>query len=344
MVIEDEPATLRLSTVSDYGKDRVLSTSIWNYVALWMERRKSVPQDALFYWQQAESFYQAAEEVPIESSPLLYYYSFLNSSKALFEAKSRDYSPYHGLTTEDSPPGRTALGGEEVKVKPHGVFQSLYEYDKSARIIKDRTFDLRRIFRNVVSVHHAYNRTYRSDSSQPLFLRLRNHRFCEDDAGSVVLQAVIEAEEFRGQSQGLISHRLRNFLTEDFSIIESQKDKILIQSNQAASSPSPNDLEELNRNLRERIDGIWTGTDSRFYLRKQLADTLPWPQICRLFAGMFYFGRRVRYDPKTVRSLLEHQQNWLVSEFIEVAPIQFLVSVAGELTGDYFSTPYAVGD
>ena len=67
-----------------YGNKTILTNSSWEYVALFLQRQ-STPgaSDALFYWNQAHSFYLASLALPDDARPLTSYYCILNAAKAL---------------------------------------------------------------------------------------------------------------------------------------------------------------------------------------------------------------------------------------------------------------------
>ena len=46
-----------------------------------------------------------------------------------------------------------------------------------------------------------------------------------------------------------------------------------------------------------------------------------------------------RYDPLQLDRLLAGQKNWLLSEFIEMSPSQFIDEIASEITGYQFLVP-----
>src|SRR5207237_9909292 len=77
------------------GARTVLTKSPWEFVSLWLTRNKK-PQ-ALFYWNQASEFARAAAGLPIQSAPLLHYYSFMNATKALLATKGVPFVEAHGV-------------------------------------------------------------------------------------------------------------------------------------------------------------------------------------------------------------------------------------------------------
>ena len=46
-----------------------------------------------------------------------------------------------------------------------------------------------------------------------------------------------------------------------------------------------------------------------------------------------------RYRPLELRSLLSGRENWLVSEFVEASPLQFIDAIASEITGHEMLEP-----
>ena len=73
-----------------YGSKTILTDSCWEYVSLYLNRQ-SIPgaKDALFYWNQAHSFYLASQKLPDSACPLTSYYCILNASKAMLRDMSR---------------------------------------------------------------------------------------------------------------------------------------------------------------------------------------------------------------------------------------------------------------
>lgn len=84
-----------------YGHKNVIADSKWQYVSMKLKRQNDGNgRGALFYWQQAEEFYNATKILPILSKPLTAYYSILNASKAMLISKgvSENSLSSHGVT------------------------------------------------------------------------------------------------------------------------------------------------------------------------------------------------------------------------------------------------------
>lgn len=75
-----------------------MTDSCWEYVALFLKRQSMAgASDALFYWEQAHSFYLASQELPDNARPLTSYYCILNAAKALLRYKGVDDSKLKNL-------------------------------------------------------------------------------------------------------------------------------------------------------------------------------------------------------------------------------------------------------
>jgi len=57
------------------------------------------------------------------------------------------------------------------------------------------------------------------------------------------------------------------------------------------------------------------------------------------FALMHRLSELSRYDPIRLKKHFDCQHNWLISEFINLAPTQFIYAIACEITGQEFKIP-----
>jgi len=58
-----------------------------------------------------------------------------------------------------------------------------------------------------------------------------------------------------------------------------------------------------------------------------------------VLAAMHRLSEICRYQPLQLELFLAGQKNWLLSEFIEMSPIQFIDEMASEITGYQFLVP-----
>ena len=57
------------------------------------------------------------------------------------------------------------------------------------------------------------------------------------------------------------------------------------------------------------------------------------------YAAMHRLSALARYDPMLLGNHLNSRHNWLLAEFISMAPDQFIDEVSSEITGDEFMVP-----
>lgn len=107
-----------------YGSKTILTDSCWEYVSLFLKRQSITgASDALFYWEQAHSFYLASKTLPDSARPLTSYYCILNAAKALLRYK----------------------GIEDKKLKNHGISSVRDESEKTnikeaIRLLREQGF------------------------------------------------------------------------------------------------------------------------------------------------------------------------------------------------------------
>src|SRR5258708_412801 len=148
----------------------VLTNSPWSFVTLWLQRNRS--DHALFYWQQAHEFYKVSVGLPLQSAPLLLYYSFMNAAKALLAAKHVTFNEYHGVRaySRRRSPGRFSIANDGIHIQRQGVLPSLAAYYGETET--SRTHTLQELFFNMVFIHRTYCLTY--TSQREMYLPLAN--------------------------------------------------------------------------------------------------------------------------------------------------------------------------
>jgi hypothetical protein len=87
------------------------------------------------------------------------------------------------------------------------------------------------------------------------------------------------------------------------------------------------------------------GQPPTWYLRRRLnnSDVIDRSTISMTFFAMHRLSELARYDPLKLERLLGTQANWLLTEFIGSAPIQFLDEIATEITGQTLTVPFVRG-
>src|SRR5205823_1779066 len=99
-------------------------------------------------------------------------------------------------------------------------------------------------------------------------------------------------------------------------------------------------LDRLNCQLRKDLQYI-AGAQTLWYLKGIVSGP---PRLNRspltlTLAAMHRLSEICRYRPLELAAFLGGQRNWLLSEFVLMAPEQFLDGIASELTGHQFLLP-----
>lgn len=321
----------------DFGAAKVLSADPWDYVSLWLRRDHS--KEALFYWDQAREFYKASIDLSQISSPLTSYYCFLNATKALLLVKKRKFSDSHGVTGSNKP-GKRSLVSEIVEFKPSGVLAELCNFLGESVNPTDK-FSLYEIFYNLPFLHRAFTLTYKSISE--LFLPIKEPMFVKKDNSSEAWFAAELDHRYK-------SSQIKKVLPPDYEIDEGVEGKCIIRRKKrfkwaARGMDKRGNIQRLmnyHKCVRQDVVPIFAPVNT-WYIRKHLKTTrhISKSQLSLMFSAMHRISELSRYDPITLARHFDNQHNWILTEFLRVAPAQFINHIACEITGKEFVKPYA---
>lgn len=319
------------------GTKTVLTNSPWGFVSLWLKRTQK--DDALFFWNQAREFHQASVGMSLQSSPLLLYYSFMNAVKALLAAKGIAFNPYHGIVanSQRGNGGRISLSNEGVRIKQQGVLPALSTYLGETEVHVTHT--LQELLFNLPFIHRTYCLTY---SSQPdMFIPLTECQYVLD---TQTMHAHLRATLSRDFAHRRFIKRLPATIIADpqgdgIRAVRS-RDEVAVASRSLGSDADRNTIVAFNRRIRADILYI-QGTQALWYIKGRVSGPTRIARfpITLTLAAMHRLSELCRYHPFELASLLAGQKNWLLSEFIQLAPDQFIDEVASEITGHQFLAP-----
>lgn len=335
--IKGKAITLQKAVISpNLGSKNVLTNSRWEFVELFLKREKQ--PEALFYWNQAKQFNNAAIDLSIHASPLLHYYSFMNAAKALLSSKSIIFNPYHGVKANTlSTRRKISLSSEGIKIQTAGVLPSLSQYFNETESSTQHT--LQQIFFNLPYIHRTYCLSYPSQTDA--FIPLTQGQFIKDVASNQTYLSANLSKDFSNKST--IKKLPASLILENDS-----GESWAIRSNAFISVSKPTDLtateiadlSNLHQTLRKDLLYI-NGSHTLWYVKT----TVSGPGIINRFpatltlAAMHRLSELCRYKPVELNAFLESQKNWLISEFIQQSPDQFLDEIASEITGYQFLQP-----
>jgi hypothetical protein len=152
----------------------VLTLKPWTYVTLWLKRCGY--EKAGCYWEQSHQFYRASIGLPLQSAPLLLYYSFLNATKALLSAKREEFIEWHGVKGTKESHSKVVLANQFAQLCNSGVAPSLAKYLGDSEATKIHS--LKDLFFNLAFIHRCYVLTYAS--SREMFCPLEKSFFAFD--------------------------------------------------------------------------------------------------------------------------------------------------------------------
>jgi hypothetical protein len=319
------------------GTRTVLTNSPWGFVALWLKRERK--NDALFFWNQAQEFHEASEGMSLASAPLLHYYCFMNATKALLVAKGITFDPHHGVRASNlrKPGARKSLSNEGVCIGSRGILPALSSYLGERE--PEKTHTMQEVFFNLPYVHRTYCLTY--ENQQDLFIPLLNGEFVLDQA---TMQAYFRAELSNDFAHARYIKRLPASLIGDpqggHSRVIRSSASITLGSKTLRTAEDRDKLIGLSRALRADIQYI-NGSQTLWYAKGKVKGPkrLERYPLALTLAAMHRLSELCRYKPMELASFLDGHKNWLLSEFIQLAPGHFIDELSAEITGHQFLVP-----
>jgi hypothetical protein len=259
--------------------------------------------------------------------------------KALLNSKSFDFAEAHGVSGESTQSRRT-IETETIEIHKRGVLSALSLYLGEQEPARVHT--LSDVLGNLPFIHRAYSLSRRN--SPELFLSLVDPRYvrhptdnkvwwCANlvgrDADHSVLQSLLGRYEIDKGAEGrVVRRRARMKWYPQSGATTSDKAQAVIR------------LQNYHKKIRRDVVLISASKDL-WYMKRKVAAI---PIIDRyeptlIMAAMHRLSELARYDPRGLVKHLEGPNSWLLTEFIELAPAQFMRLIACEITGLEFRTP-----
>jgi hypothetical protein len=321
----------------DFGSESVLSNDPWLFVSLWLKREKK--EKALAFWNQARRFHEASLLMSIEAAPLAAYYCLLNATKTLLLVRSSNHKDIHGVSGDRAEKAKAYLGVEKIKFGTTGVLPALCGYLGESSV--NTEYSLKDLLWNLPFVHRAFRHTY--SSAAELFIPIQNAcyikhsnsseawfqasvvpRYCDDR----ILRHIPKSFEYFGKNDEISIRRKKRFDWVNGKHTRSKQDQAI------------RNLISYHSSIRRLIVPI-TGNSDLWYLKKNLKENpvAERHSLTIIFAAMHRLSELSRYDPNGLERHLNGNSNWLLTEFIQLAPSQFIDQISSEITGLQFWKP-----
>lgn len=333
--ISSKPCELMKSICNPkYGSKTILTDSCWEYVSLFLTRQStSGASDALFYWEQAHSFYLASESLPDSARPLTSYYCILNAAKALLRYKGIDdqHLQNHGISSVRSESNKTNIKEACTAVKGAGVLPQLSRYFEYNFLPEH--YSMADLLYNIPCVHRAYCITF---SKPEIFVPIFNPVFVKKDNSK---EAWLKFEVRGRYANTKALKSIPSKFEHDIGV----QDEYTLRMKKRFSWDIHNSLDErknaLNKYHKKTKSFLYYiyGERKLWYIKKH-NDTNnkleAAPSSVLIFCVFHWLSELVRYNPKLFNKYMKSRQNWLLHEFINNALKQFVDEISCEITGE----------
>ena len=333
------PLFTKSASLVNLGKnqDVIISDiwSFWDYVIKKVAKDKKGADFLHSFLEQAKHFYQSAEDSPVKSQPLLYYYSFLNLSKIMINLKgtfgpNKRYS--HGIRVKN-PGANQKFTKDEIikssqKTETVEVAHELVSLFDTSMSVDDLTLNTKNILKHCVGIHRAYSEIY----NQPeIFVRITSHTLYTQGK-RLIFEAKLQCKLTQIAELTALGYEISTIDNEDVIYKESFGIK--------SYKPRRADYSALAAQLK--CKGIWYLIGSRgytMYLSTSAEDRYSQESI--IYMMMFYLGSITRYHPYKFDKIFTDKEQWLVSEFLSTQPKQFLYLATANVLGQKVMKAYA---
>ena len=321
----------------EFGSRTVLTNNPWEYVSLWLQRN-NLP-NALFYWSQAHAFSAASRSLPVESAPLLHYYTFMNATKALLVAKGVAIHEGHGVGKHNML-GNSAtidLDNEGVHIRNKGVLPALSLHLQESELTSNHS--MRELLFNVPCVHRTFCITYQAQ--EDMFIPLTDCQYVVDTGSMDAyligrLSVDFDDPKFMGRLPATLIADPGNGSSRDFRSVKT----VRVSGPTLTTVADVAAISELNDYLRPDLQYI-AGAQTLWYAKANVAGPtrLQRSPLTATLAAMHRLSELSRYHPMELSQFFAGPQNWLLNEFIQMSPGQFLDEISAEITGHQCMAP-----
>ena len=304
------------------------------------------------YVRQAEGFYRGACVLPWKSSPLNYYYAFMNLAKALALVTGLLPPPVadeprrlrHGLSARvvPGPPEawRLTTGGADE------IFAMLYRRMVGVEIPPHTELDAHRLLGYSESIAWQLEKSGLGSTRAwfPCYWVMVSAAAASWSVIGVPrgvppdrLPATFEAEYEEVSPDGAKSFAL---VTLGLHAVQALSVRFLQGTPEPNPAPGVTDARALDRRLKASAPNcvfeFFRGTEFEFALGLPYvgtASTIPMDEVAASYAVMFFLSSLVRYHPDYMDRIGESSDAWLIESFTKSAPLNILRALVSLILG-----------
>lgn len=329
------PLFAKPTSLVSLGKNEKLVISdiwaFWDYVIKKASKDRKEEDFLKSLLEQARHFYITAEASPIKSQPLLFYYSFLNFSKIIINLDKR-HGPrklyMHGVKeSHNNKFLHSIITKQKQKTSIVQVAHEIVSFFDKNIPTTDVQINVRDLLNHCVGVHRAYSEIY---NQAEVFFRLHNQKLYKHGK-ELIFNAEVKCTEADITS---LAVRGYNIAQVDERFIYTKKIAL------GAYSPTRRDYAILSDSIQQQ--GIWYFIGNNGYTLYISNSTIGrYSQESIIYLVMFYLGSITRYHPYMFDEIFSDKEQWLMSEFLNTQPKQYLYLATARILGQSVLKAYA---
>ncbi|MBR5130575.1 MAG: hypothetical protein IKV03_05065 [Alphaproteobacteria bacterium] len=321
----------------NFDSKTVVTDNIYDYVELCIKRDSSIKrkkQQLLSLWNQSREFFNLISKVSKPVKPLLSYYCFLNATKTMLLYNNIPFSDNHGVA--GSSIGNVSLIHEKIKFHTQGVLPALSQYFEENATESEYT--VKDILYNLHYIHRAYCLSYKGTTE--LFIPILNSEYVYENS---TREGYIQFELEQRNNNGCFFKTL----PPSYEVNKNPKlfGKFIIRHKKRFNMNTRSDLSNIYKyNRKQRAHFFYiSGPQRLWYLKRNVknkgAKIINRYSTTLTFALMHKLSELSRYHPERLENIFESQMGWVINEFIEMAPRQFIDEIASEITKQEIMPP-----
>ena len=300
--------------------------------------------------RQAQTFYKAATVATTRASPLIYYYSFLNLSKAIIlfdNPNTVDGKILHGLTFNLS---KDSLDKQKLKINKTGVFPLLYKHLTGDVINQEIQIDLLSLFAYCTDITFEIHRTNLVQQMIAPFLG----RILVNQSGDQASLVLATPNMSLLESSNKFKTDFYSYF-EEVTITEAQITNIFglevsglrsmfrfFQSKKTYSFTGAADIPAILSDCRVTLDKYISENSFNekeyvnFYFNSPLPNSndKPFNEPLAIYSIFYFLSSLVRYYPVSFEEQFETQDAWMIESFLRATPLTLLRLLANRIFGE----------
>lgn len=327
----------------DVPRSYVLVSDPWGYLQVSIQKEaKRHPslirqyEDAEYFVNLAHEYYQAASLVQSQTKALLYYYGYLNLSKAYLSMAGVQFGArreYHGLSLR----GRARVRILARSPNNINIFPDLMFHLKRINV-QNQILDPGRVLHVLPEIHEIgiASGAFRRRS----FVRV-DVTFHQSETSHKVWYRIAFKKSDRPLVRNLYSRFYSGTRRQALWQIPPDEDHIRFESRRTFRYNRS--TREAYRQVCDEVNSmpIFSLLTSQGYRHYVLLRAWPFDQIGASFVAMFWLGSLVRYRPRELRMIMNTVYAPVLSEFVAMNPVQFLYQMTNYMTKSECVKPYA---